>query len=171
MDKPLDAGTTTGGRFVPESMRRTAAVAGGVAAGLALVILATYALSTAKVTPTVSVDALLSASECETQPISIVLGQDAEATMTVTRRTRCHIAASGVSMASVEEFSIVEPPKHGIVMQRGRTGVVYQSDADYRGQDSFTFTMRGKAVDLDETLSGEQPTGAISVVRAYVTVK
>jgi hypothetical protein len=164
MQRHFDMRVTTGGRFIPDSLRPRGVVIGGVAAGLVLVGLATYAIGTGKATP--SVDALLSASECETQPISIVLGQDAEATMTVSRRTRCHIAATGLAMASIEEFSIIDPPKHGIVMQRGRTGVVYQSDGDFRGKDSFTFAMRGKSIDTDETSSGET-----STVRAYVTVK
>ena len=164
MQRSFDMRVTTGGRLIPDSLRPRGVVVGGVAAGLVLVGLAAYALGAAKVAP--SVDTLLSASECETQPISIVLGQDAEATMTVSRRTRCHIAATGLAMSSIEEFSIVEPPKHGLVMQRGRTGVVYQSDGDYRGKDSFTFAMRGKSIDSDETSSGET-----STVRAYVTVK
>ena len=85
--------------------------------------------------------------------------------MTVSRRTRCQIA-SGLSIASVEEFNVIDAPKHGTVMQRGRTGVVYQSDGDFRGKDSFTFSMRGKSPDADEGSVGET-----SVVRAYVTVK
>ena len=51
-------------------------------------------------------------------------------------------------------------------MQRGSTGVVYQSDGDFHGQDSFTFAMRGKTVDA---YAGT--IGGTSVVRAYVTVK
>ena len=165
MDKPFDA---TGGRVVPDSLRRYGAVVGGVAAGLVLVGLATYAIGAGKSAPTV--DALLSAAVCEAQPISIVLGQDAEAMMTVSRRTRCQLA-TGLATASIEEFSIIEPPKHGTVMQRGRTGVVYQSDGDFRGHDSFSFAMRGKSVDAGETSVGETSRGETSVVRAYVTVK
>jgi hypothetical protein len=162
MQTPFDARVTTG-RAVPDSLRRYGVVVGGVAAGLVLVGLATYAMGTAKVSP--SLDTLLSAPECEAQPISIVLGQNAEATMTVSRGTRCQIA-SGLATTSIEEFTVVDPPKHGIVMQRGRTGVVYQSDGDFRGKDSFSFEMRGKSVDSHDGSTGER-----SVVRAYVTVK
>jgi hypothetical protein len=162
MQTPFDARVTTDGHAVPDSVRRYGVVVSGVVAGLVVVGLAAYAFGTAKVSP--SVDALLSASECETQPISIVLGQDAEATMTVTRRTRCQIA-TGLATASIEDFHVIEPPKHGIVMQRGRTGVVYQSDGDFRGKDSFSFAMRGKSVDSYDGAGGT------SVVRAYVTVK
>src|SRR5712691_8233289 len=163
MQTPFDARVTTGGGVVPDSLRRYGATVGGVAAGLVLVGLATYAFGTVK--GSLSADALLSTSECEAEPIWIVLGQDAEATMTVSRRTRCQITTR-LSMASVEEFSIVDPPKHGTLMQRGRTGVVYQSEGDFRGDDSFAFAMRGKSIDSDETSGGET-----SVVRAYVTVK
>ena len=162
MHKIFDAKVATGGGVVPDSLRHPAVVAGGIAAGLVVVGLAAYVFGAVKGTPTV--DALLSAPECETQPISIVLGQDAEATMTVSRRTRCQIA-TGLATAAIEEFNVIEPPKHGIVMQRGRTGVVYQSDGDFRGKDSFSFAMRGKSVDSYDGAGGT------SVVRAYVTVK
>lgn len=163
MHKISDAKATTVGGVVPDSLRHRAVVAGGIAAGLVVVGLGAYIFGTVKGTPTV--DALLSAPECETQPISIVLGQDAEAIMTVSRRTRCQIA-TGLHTASIEDFSIIDPPKHGTVMQRGRTGVVYQSDGDFRGKDSFAFAMRGKSADAAEGSVGET-----SVVRAYVTVK
>ena len=163
MHKIFDAKVTTGAGLVADGLRRPVVVVGGVAAGLVVVGLAAYAFGTVK--GTLSVDALLSAPECDTQPISVVLGQDAEATMTVSRRTRCQIA-TGLSTASIEDFSIIDPPKHGMVMQRGRTGVVYQSDGDFRGKDLFAFSMRGKSPDADEGSVGET-----SVVRAYVTVK
>ena len=146
----------------PDRLRGYGAVVGGVAAGL-VVGLAAYAFGTVKGTP--SVDSLLSAPECEAQPISIVLGQDAEATMTVSRRTRCQIA-TGLSIALDRGIQRHRSPRHGTVMQRGRTGVVYQSDGDFRGKDSFTFSMRGKSVGADEAARGET-----SVVRVYVTVK
>jgi hypothetical protein len=165
MQRSFNLKVTTGDGVASEGLHRRGVVVGGMVAGLVVVGLATYSFSSgAKVAP--SVDTLLSASECETQPISIVLGQDAEATMTVSRRTRCHIAATGLAMSSIDEFSIIDPPKHGIVMQRGRTGVVYQSDGDYRGKDSFTFAMRGKSADANDGAGGET-----STVRAYVTVK
>ena len=163
MDKPFDARVTTEGRVEPGRLRGYGAVVGGVAAGFVLVGLAAYALGTVKGTP--SVDSLLSAPTCEAEPISIVLGQDAEAAMTVSPRTRCQVA-TGFATTSIEEFSIVDPPKHGTVMQRGRAGVIYQSDGDFRGQDSFTFAMRGKSVDSKDGTAGEK-----SVVRVHVTVK
>jgi hypothetical protein len=43
--------------------------------------------------------------------------------------------------------------------------VVYQSDSDFHGKDSFSFAMRGKSVDPYDGAGGT------SVVRAYVTVK
>jgi hypothetical protein len=157
MDKPFDAKVTTGGDAVPGRLRGYSAVVGGVAAGFVLVGLGAYALGTVKGT--------LGPSVCETQPISIVLGRDAEAAMTVSRRTRCQLATS-LATAAIEEFTIVDPPKHGTLMPRGRTAVVYQSDGDFRGHDSFAFAMRGKPADISETSTGET-----SVVRAYVTVK
>jgi hypothetical protein len=163
MEKSFDAVMTAGGRLIQDGMRHRAVVIGGVVAGLVVVGLMVSAIGTVKGTPTV--DALLTASVCDAEPISIVLGQDAQATMTVSPRTRCQVA-SGLATTSIEDFSIVEAPKHGMVMQRGRAGVVYQSDGDFRGKDSFTFAMRGKSVDAYDGGAGET-----SVVRVYVTVK
>jgi hypothetical protein len=159
MQETFNATATTVGRMLPDGLRQHGVMVGGVAAGLVLVGLATYAFGTVKsTTPPL-------ASECDAQPISIVLGQNAEATMTVSPRTRCEIA-TGFATASIEDFTIVDPPKHGTVMQQGGAGVVYQSDGKFRGQDSFAFAMHGKTFDhYDGAASGT------SVIRAYVTVK
>ena len=159
MHETIDAGAMSGGRILPESLRRHGVVIGGVAAGLMVVGLAAYMFG-AVTTP--AVDTLLSASECEAQPLSIVLGQNAEATMTVSPRTRCPIA-TGFATASIADLNIIDPPKHGTLVQRG-TGVVYQSDGDFRGEDSFAFAMQGKSVDHYDG-------AATSVIRAHVTVK
>jgi len=158
MHEALDATATTDGSL-SDSLRRHGAVVGGVAAGLVVLGLAVYTFGTDKSTT------LAGASECGAQPISIVFGQNAQATMTVSPRTPCPIVA-GSRAGSVEELTIVDPPKHGTLMQRGGTGIVYQSDGNFRGQDSFAFAMRGKAIDA---YAG--PYDGTSVVRANVTVK
>jgi hypothetical protein len=163
MHETFDAGATSVGRFLPDSLRRHGVVIGGVAAGLVLVGLAAYGFATVKSAPFTGT--LLRASECEAQPISIVLGENVEATMTVSPRTRCQMAA-GFAAASIEDFNIIDPPKHGTLMQRGRTGVVYQSDGNFHGQDSFAFALHGKTADhYDAAATGT------SVIRAHVTVK
>jgi hypothetical protein len=162
MQETFNATAATVGRMLPDSLRQHGVLVGGVVAGLVLVGLATYAFGTVKSTTPPAT--LLSASECAAQPISIVLGQNAEMTMTVSPRTRCQIP-TGFATASFEEFSIVDPPRHGRVMQQDG-GVVYQSSGNFRGQDSFALAMRGKMVDAyDGTVDGT------SVVRTYVTVK
>ena len=112
MHETIDAGAMSGGRILPESLRRHGVVIGGVAAGLMVVGLAAYMFGTVT---TPAVDALLSASECEAQPLSIVLGQNAEATMTVSPRTRCPIA-TGFATASIADLNIIDPPKHGTLV-------------------------------------------------------
>jgi len=159
MHDTFDAKATTGGSSLPDSLRRHGAVVGGVAAGLVVLGLAAYTFGTVKSTT------LVGASECGAQPISIVFGQNTEATMTVSPRTPCPIVA-GSSAASVDEFTIVDPPKHGTLMQRGGTAMVYQSNGNFRGQDSFAFAMRGKTVDA---YAGDYD--GTSVIRAHVTVK
>jgi hypothetical protein len=163
MQETFDATATTGGRMLPDSLRQHGVLIGGVAAGLVLVGLATYTFAT--VTTTRSAGMLLHASECEAQPLSIMPGQNAEATMTVSPRARCPIATS-FATASIDDLSIIDPPKHGTLVQQGRTGMVYQSDGNFRGEDSFAFAMHGKSVDHYDGAAG-----GTSVIRAHVTVK
>ncbi|HKA79678.1 MAG TPA: hypothetical protein VKD43_06565 [Xanthobacteraceae bacterium] len=164
MHQTIEAPAATGNRVLSDnSLRQHGVLIGGIAAGLALVGLATYTFGSATST-TPPIEASMGASACEAQPISIVFGQDAEATMTVSPRTRCPIVA-GSSASSTEQLTIVDPPKHGTLMQGG-TGMVYQSNGNYRGQDSFAFAMRGKTVDA---YAG--PYDGTSIVRANVTVK
>jgi hypothetical protein len=163
MRETIDAGLTSGGRILPDSLRRHGVLIGGVAAGLVLVGLATYTFATVKSAP--ATGTLVHASDCEAQPISIMPGQNAEATMTVSPRMRCPIA-TGFATASIDDLSIIDAPKHGTLMQQGRTGMVYQSDGNFRGQDSFAFAMHGKSVDHYDGAAG-----GTSVIRAHVTVK
>jgi hypothetical protein len=157
MHETLDATATAAGTSMPDSMRRHGAVVGGVAAGLVVLGLAVYTFGGVKST------ALVGASECGAQAIPVVFGQNTEATMTVSPRTPCPIVAGSTA---IEEFTIVDPPKHGTLMQRGGNGMVYQSNGNFRGEDSFAFTMRGKTVDA---YAG--PYDGTSVIRANVTVK
>jgi hypothetical protein len=164
MHETFDAKATTDGINLPESLRRHGPVVGGVAAGLALLALATYTFGTVKST-TPPIAMALPASECAPLPTSVVVGQEVEATLTVSPRTPCPIVA-GSTAASIEEYTIVDPPKHGTLMQRRGTGMVYQSHGNFRGQDSFAIAIRGKIFDAYEgTVDGT------SVVRAHVTVK
>jgi hypothetical protein len=162
MHETFDAKATTGDSILHDNLRRHGAVVGGVAAGLVVLGLAAYTFGTVKSTTPPIATAL---HECGAQPISIVLGQDTETTLTVSPRTPCPIVA-GSTAASIEEFTIVERPKHGTLMQRRGAGMVYQSNGNFRGQDSFAFAMRGKTVDA---YAGD--VDGTSVVRAHVTVK
>jgi hypothetical protein len=164
MHETFDAKATTGGSILHDSLRRHGAVVGGVTAGLVVLGLAAYTFGTVKST-TPPIATALRASECAAQPMSIVLGQDMEATLTVSPRTPCPVVA-GPAAASIEEFTIVDPPKHGTLMQRRGVGMVYQSNGNFRGQDSFAIAMRGKTVDA---YAGD--VDGTSVVRAHVTVK
>ena len=164
MHETFDAKATTGDSILHDNLRRHGAVVGGVVAGLVVLGLATYTFGTVKSTMQPTATAL-PASECGTLPTSMVLGQDMAATLTVSPRTPCPIVA-GSTAASIEEFTIVDRPKHGTLMQRPGAGIVYQSNGNFRGQDSFAFAMRGKTFDA---YAGD--VDGTSVVRAHVTVK
>jgi hypothetical protein len=162
MHETIDASATAVDGSLHDSMRRHGAVVGGVAAGLVVLGLAIYTFGADKSTTPPAVTAL-NASEC--QPIPVAFGQNMEAALTVSPRTPCPVVA-GPTAAAIEQFTIIEPPKHGMLMQRGSAGMVYQSNGNYRGEDSFAFMVRGKTVDA---YAG--PYDGTSIVRANVTVK
>ena len=157
MHKSFDVELSTGGQLVSENLRRHGATCGGIAAGLVLVGLATYAVGAT--TGSLS-DVPLGPSSCQSSPILLVLGQDTDATMTVSGRTPCQISVRR-NTASIEELTVSAFPRRGTLAERGRTGAIYHPDANFRGDDFFEFAMRGKS---------PHSSGA-SAVRVRVTIK
>jgi hypothetical protein len=85
---------------------------------------------------------LVGIRECRADPVALVLGLNIEATMTVRGGSACALWIKGAT-ASIAELEITSPPRHGVVLTRGRTGVVYQPERQFAGWDSFAFTLRG----------------------------
>jgi hypothetical protein len=97
---------------------------------------------------------------CRIEPFSLVFGADMGVAMTVKAGTSCAVAARAVS-AAVSHFEIDAQPSHGQVQRRGRTGAVYRSDPQYRGEDAFGFA-----------LSGSSPgSSGTAIIRVKVTVR
>src|SRR5262245_38697743 len=112
MHQTIEAPAATGNRVLSDnSLRQHGVLIGGIAAGLALVGLPTYTVGSATRT-TPPIEASMRASAGEAQADSIVFGEDAEATMTVSPRTGCPIMACSGAF-STEQLTIVDPPKHG----------------------------------------------------------
>jgi hypothetical protein len=85
---------------------------------------------------------LVGIRECRADPVALALGLDIEATMTVRGGSACALWIKGAT-ASIAELEITSPPRHGVVLTRGRTAVVYQPERQFAGRDSFAFTLRG----------------------------
>jgi hypothetical protein len=100
------------------------------------------------------------ARECQLKPIPVVFGQDTEVAVEAPSGTPCSVRALTGS-TTVEDLRIESQPQFGAVVPRGRTGVVYRPDPKFKGEDSFTFALRGGASSLRAT----------SVVRVHVTLK
>jgi hypothetical protein len=85
---------------------------------------------------------LIGIRDCRADPVALALGLNIEAAMTVRGGTACALWVKG-STASITDLEITSPPRHGVVLTRGRTGVVYQPERQFTGRDSFAFTLRG----------------------------
>jgi hypothetical protein len=85
---------------------------------------------------------LIGIRDCRADPVALALGLNIEATMTVQGGSACALWIKGAT-ASIGDLEITSPPRHGVVLTRGRTGVVYQPERQFAGRDSFAFTLRG----------------------------
>jgi hypothetical protein len=97
--------------------------------------------------------------ECRMDPSSLLFGVDEQAFMTVPANAPCAIWPRATSR--VDDFKITAPPENGIAAPRARSGVVYRPNPNFRGEDAFSFSLRGKSGRFD----GE------SVIRVQVLVK
>ncbi len=87
---------------------------------------------------------VVAAPVCQTNPIALLFGTSLTTTMTVTGDRPCSIWVRPVG-ASVNELSVTQSPQYGAVSPRGRTGVIYRAQKDFRGEDSFAFSMEGRS--------------------------
>jgi len=84
------------------------------------------------------------APDCRVQPMPLALGTESSASITMPANTPCTVtvAAGGTS---IEEIAIDVMPQHGTATLRGRTGVTYRPARRFKGDDSFAFSVRGRA--------------------------
>lgn len=100
------------------------------------------------------------ARDCRFKPIALALGLDKQIAATVPRGVPCSVHTL-TGEATVEDLTIQSPPRHGELAPRGRTGVLYRPDPNFKGEDSFAFELRG----------GPSSSHAKSTVRVQVTVQ
>jgi hypothetical protein len=61
----------------------------------------------------------------------------------------------------IDALTVTAAAQHGSLAPRGRTGIIYRAQGDYRGEDSFALALRGRAGGDD----------AVAIVRVRVTVR
>jgi hypothetical protein len=87
---------------------------------------------------------LAGAPDCHVQPMPLALGTDSSASIAMPANTPCTVTVTAGG-ASIEEIAIDVMPRHGTAMLRGRTGVTYRPAPRFKGDDSFAFSIRGRA--------------------------
>lgn len=102
----------------------------------------------------------LGAVGCHVAPVPVTLGVDANAAVSMPAGAPCTVILR-TGQAMIEDLTVTVSPAHGTVAARGRTGVVYRPQRQFRGDDRFSFSVRGRLGPAFET----------SVVRVQVSVR
>lgn len=82
-------------------------------------------------------------NSCTTQPIALRFGENAIAEMTVAKGSRCSLRVETGS-ARIDDLVVESHASRGDIFARGRTGVIYQPNARFTGEDSFVFALHGR---------------------------
>jgi hypothetical protein len=98
--------------------------------------------------------------ECRTIPERLAFIPVTEVKAATSAGTPC-LVSLGLGSARVDKLTITVDPQHGAVTPRGRTGVIYTPQSDFRGKDAFWFSIDGP--------SNQNPGAA--VVRVGITVE
>lgn len=99
-------------------------------------------------------------ARCQTLPIALALGASTDASIATRAGRACTISVE-IGSAIIRNVSIETNPAHGRLMLRGRTGVIYVPDRDFKGKDVFAFALDGTA--------GRE--AGMSLVRVAATVR
>jgi hypothetical protein len=99
-------------------------------------------------------------ARCQTRPIALAPGASTDTSIAMQAGRACTISVE-IGPAVIRAISIATDPAHGRLMPRGRTGVIYVPDRDFKGKDTFAFA-------LDSAAGRETGT---SLVRVAATVR
>jgi hypothetical protein len=78
---------------------------------------------------------------CRTSPVLLRFGAELDTSMTVTAGWSCPLLLKTASQG-IDDLDVMIPPRRGTLAMRGRTGVVYRADPDFRGTDTFAVAAR-----------------------------
>lgn len=99
-------------------------------------------------------------STCNASPVRLTFGAETAARIEIGSGTACTVAVQA-GTAMIEDLTVTTAAQHGSIAPRGRTGVVYRAQDNYRGEDSFALALRGRS----ETQRG------VAIVRVRVNVQ
>ena len=99
-------------------------------------------------------------SACDASPVRLTFGAETAARIETGSGTACMVTMQA-GAAVIEDLTISVAAQHGSIAPRGRTGVVYRAQDNYRGEDSFALALRGRS----ETQHG------VAIVRVRVNVQ
>ena len=97
---------------------------------------------------------------CDASPVRLTFGAETAARIETGSGTACAVAVQA-GAAVIEDLTVTVAAQHGSIAPRGRTGVVYRAQNNYRGEDSFALALRGR--------SGTQH--GVAIVRMRVNVQ
>jgi hypothetical protein len=86
----------------------------------------------------------LSARGCRVAPIPLALGAGTELSISVPANTPCTILIPAGG-ATLDDITVDEPPQHGTLTARGRTGTIYRPNRGFKGQDVFAFSLNARS--------------------------
>ena len=99
-------------------------------------------------------------SACDASPVRLTFGAETAARIETGSGTACALAVQA-GAAVIDDLTVTVAAQHGSIAPRGRTGVVYRAQDNYRGEDSFALALRGRS----ETQHG------VAIVRVRVNVQ
>jgi hypothetical protein len=99
-------------------------------------------------------------SACYASPVRLTFGAETATRIETSSGTACTVVMQA-GAAVIEELTITVAAQHGSIAPRGRTGVIYRAQDNYRGEDSFALALRGRS----ETQHG------VAIVRVRVNVQ
>lgn len=82
-------------------------------------------------------------AHCVPTSLLLQLDRSVATTMTLAAGNPCPVQVLPGS-ASIEALVVEREPQYGRLSTRGRTGLIYRPDDRFRGEDSFSFSLRGK---------------------------
>ena len=84
----------------------------------------------------------LSDRSCRVKPVPLMLGAATDISIAAPADMPCTILVRTGS-TSLDAMTIEAPPQNGTLAERGRTGVIYRPSRGFKGDDAFTFSLRG----------------------------